>query len=253
MDDAAIDAAQERLEAAREVREAERRRANRDEHQDTAARLAAAIVRAQGWVSDEEVSAYERTRERERRAERMRDGGVIDVLTPELIGRVALDALEQTEALDMVRRWVAYQRGPSETRALHGEKPVFALVGNMGRGKTVAAAWLIANEGGRYISSERLSRLQAARFGDEQGLCRRTLSTGVLAIDEIGFEENHGHATAALFDAVNERQGRRLTLLLGNLSKADLAARLGRRTVDRMRTCGNVFELAGDSMRSGTW
>lgn len=195
-------------------------------------------------VSDEDVAAYDAERERERRLERMRDASVLDVLPPEVVALCAHDQLRASAALTHVRRWVAYQRGERK----RGDKPILALIGDMGRGKTVAAAWLLASEGGRYVEAEDLSRMQSAKWGDDRDAYRRILSTGVLVVDELGTE---GDARPSIHDVVNRRQGRRLTLLLGNLSKQALKDRLDPRTWDRMRTCAAVIEVHGESMRKG--
>jgi DNA replication protein DnaC len=193
-------------------------------------------------VSDRELADYERERERDRRLERMRDAWVVDVLPPPMVGRIANDKLEPSAALDTVRRWAAYQ-------ASRGDKCVLALLGDMGRGKTIAAAWLLAAEGGLYIEAEELSRLHAAKWGDERVRFERICRAGVLVVDELGTEED---SRAALRDVVNRRQGKRLTLLLGNLSREDFQKRLDPRTWDRLRTCAVIAEVQGDSMRRGS-
>jgi DNA replication protein DnaC len=196
-------------------------------------------------VSEHELAAYDRERERERRLERLRDAGVLDVVTPDMVTALAFDRLENSKALDMVKRWAAYQRAATR---VGGDKCVMALLGDMGRGKTIAAAWLLAAEGGLYVEAEELSRLHAAKWGDERVRYERLTRAGVLVVDELGTEED---SRAALRDIINRRQGRRLTLLLGNLSREDFQARLDPRTWDRLRTCAVIAEVQGESMRKG--
>ncbi len=214
------------------------------------------------WVSDEEVARYEAGRERQRRAERIRDSGIAEHLTEEMLDAVARDALDATEALEWTRRWVAYQRGEERKR---GPRPILTLIGERGRGKTIAAAWLLASEGGRYVHAEELCRLHAARFGPEREECARILRTGVLVVDELGTEEDRARAAAMLYDVVDRRQGRKLTLLLGNMTvrrptkdgepdlsaPAPLVERYDARTLDRMRQIAGVVELEGASLRRG--
>jgi hypothetical protein len=205
------------------------------------ARIEGLVARGIATVSDAEVLAYERGRERDRRLERMRDAGVLDVLPPAMVAAVAHDRLEPTSALDLVRRWAAYQ-------ATKGDRPVLALLGDMGRGKTCSSAWLLAAEGGLYVKAGELARLHAAQWGDEVARYERLARAGVLVVDEFGTEKD---SRSALFDIIDRRQGRRMTLLLGNLSREDFKARVDPRTWDRLRTCAVVTEVQGESMRKG--
>lgn len=205
---------------------------------------------AGAWVSDEEVARYEAGRERERRVEALRDSGIADTLTPEMCRAVVDDSLEATVALDWVRRWTAYQRAPEQSR---GPRPILALVGEPGLGKTVAAAWLVVHERARYIEADEVCRLASARWGAEAEAWQRVQRARVLVVDEVGTEADAGIARAAYRELINKRQGERLTLLLGNVSKADLRARLDPRTVDRMRERAIVIEVKGESMRRGEW
>lgn len=207
---------------------------------DLASRLDAMVV------SDEQIERYEAERERDRRRERLTASGIDEHLPPEIVDAVVADELDRTHAVDLVRRWVAYQAGPRT----QGSKPVFGLLGNMGRGKTVAAAWLIAAEGGRYMLAEDFCRLQSARFGDERAEYLRLLRLRTLVVDEVGTEESAERGQAMLHDIADRRLARR-TLLLGNVTKSELRERLDARTTDRLRSCGVFHELAGESMRSG--
>jgi hypothetical protein len=198
--------------------------------------------RALAGVGEAELAAYDSQRERERRLERLRDAGVLDVLPPAMVAALAHDRVSGTPALGYVRRWAAYQR-------TDGAKPVLALVGTMGLGKTVAGAWLLASEGGLYVEADELVRLHSAQWGPERKRYERLVRTGALVIDELHTEVD---SRAAMRDVVNRRQGRRLTLVLGNLNRRDLEARLDPRTWDRMRACSVVIELHGESLRRGT-
>lgn len=207
--------------------------------------VARAMAAAQ-WVSDEEVARYEAERERERRVEWLYSTGVADMLTPEMVQAIADDRLEPTDALGLVRRWAAYQRDPAK-----GPKPILAIVGAMGRGKTVAAAWLVLHENARYIEAEEVCRLASARWGPERETWQRVQAARVLVVDEVGTEGDASTAAAAYRELLNRRQNGRPTLLLGNVSKADLRARLDARTWDRMRPLASIIELGGESLRRG--
>jgi hypothetical protein len=208
----------------------------------------ARISESAPWVSDEEVARYERGRRIDERTERLRLSGVLDVLPTSVAEAVARERLDATRALDVVRRWAAYQRGTPRPR---DPRPVLVLMGDMGRGKTVAAASLLASESGRYVSAEELCRLHAARWGDDREIYQRLMRSGVLVVDEVGTEENPRIAQAAIHEVVDKRQGERLTLLLGNMDPAALQARLDARTWDRLRQLGTMVEVEGESLRRG--
>lgn len=197
-------------------------------------------------ASDEQIAAYEAERELEQRRERVIASGVDEHLPPEMVEAVVRRKLRRTEALVTARDWVTYQRGEKA----HGDRPVLALLGNIGRGKTVAAAWLLAAEGGAYIQAEDLCRLQSARFGPERAEYLRLLRLRTLVVDEVGTEEDAERAKATLHDVIDRRMARR-TLLLGNVDAKGLRARMDPRTVDRINVCGVLRELAGSSMRGG--
>lgn len=239
-----------------EIAEAQERLTHRAAHRKAPARrppqtLEEAIgeaMAAAAWVSDAEVAEYERDRERQRRFDRLWDSGVADVLTPEMVEALVSDTLTMTEALAWTRKWLAYQHAKTQPK---GPRPMLALVGDMGRGKTVAAAWLVLHAGARYIEADEVCRIASAKFGPEVEEWRRLQRARALVIDEVGTEENPAQAAAAYRILLNRRQGERLTLLLGNITRADLKARLDARTWDRMRERALVVELEGDSMRRG--
>lgn len=199
------------------------------------------------WVSDEEVARYEAERQREARLRLLDDLGLASRLPKRMVHALAADKLRPTPALDTVRRWVAYATGAQP----RGPKPILAIIGAMGVGKTVAAAWLALAEGGRYVEAEELVRLSVARFGEERLAWERLASARVLIVDEVGTEEDRARARSAYRSLLNQRHDPRLTLLVGNLSRAELRAILDERTVDRVREMGVVVELSGKSMRRG--
>lgn len=234
--------AQARLGAARKDAETKRRSPS------TLEEAIGDAMAAASWVSDEQVAEYERTRERQRRTDRLLDSGVAEVLTPEMVEALVSDTIDVTEALAWTKKWVAYQHAPSRAK---GPRPMLALVGAMGRGKTVAGAWLVLHAGARYIEADEVCRLAAAKFGPEVEEWKRLQRARALVIDEVGTEENTGQAAAAYRVLLNRRQGECLTLLLGNISRADLKARLDARTWNRMCERALVVELEGESMRRG--
>lgn len=200
------------------------------------------------WVSDAEVERYEAHRKRESKLDLLRASSIADVLTPEMLEALVDDKLDTTKALWATRRWVTYQRGTIRPR---GPRPILGLMGAMGSGKTVAAGWLVLHEGARYIEAAEVCRIAAARWGDDLEAWRRLQRQRVLVIDEVGTEPDAEAAAAAYRELLNKRQGDRLTLLLGNMDKKTLRARLDPRTVDRLRERALVIELDGESLRRG--
>lgn len=199
------------------------------------------------WATDEEIALYEAAKARRERHERVIALGLDQMLTDDGIAAAVDDAFAATVALDRVRRWVAYQAG----ERTHGSKPVVVLLGPPGVGKTVAAAWLLLAEGGRYVSASELAVLHSARWGAERERYQSLLGSRVLVVDEIGTEADRS-AAAAIHEVIDRRQASpRLTLLLGNIRKRQLAERYDARTLDRLRACATVIELTGQSMRRG--
>jgi DNA replication protein DnaC len=203
------------------------------------------------WASDEEVARYEAARARRERRARAEALGLDRMLADDALAAVVADTLEATEALDVVRRWVAYQAG---LRA-RGACPILALLGGPGVGKTVAAAWLLLSEGGRYVTAGELARLSRADWGDERAAHDRLLASRVLVVDELGTEGERAAAAAtqAIHEVVDQRQSSsRLTLLIGNIGRAELRQRYDARTIDRLRAVAKIVELSGESMRRGS-
>lgn len=246
MADDRIAEAQSRLNAARTHRPGSSpRRSAPQSLQDALRRVETGQVVP--WASDEEIGRYEAARARRERADRIEQLGLGQLLADDALTALADDALASTEALDRVRRWVAYQAGP---RA-RGSRPIVLLLGPPGIGKTVAAAWLLLSEGGRYVHASELAVLHGARWGAERARYEQLLAARVLVVDELGTEGDR-HALAAIHDVVDRRQSApRLTLLLGNLRRSELRQRYDARTIDRLRAVATVIELEGESMRRG--
>lgn len=198
-------------------------------------------------VRDDDVARYEARRVRRERRERLTALGLDAVLSDEGRALAVDDSWASTAALERVRRWVAYQAG---TRA-RGSRPIVVMLGPVGCGKTLAGAWLLMSQGGRYVSASELAALQVARWGAERERYAALLGSRVLVVDELGMEAGPG-AVAAVHEVVDRRQSSpRLTLFLGNVRREELARRYDARTIDRLRACASVIELEGESMRRG--
>lgn len=235
--------AQARIDSARRHRPAERRDSP-PSLEDALRRVLSGEVTP--WASDEQIARYEATQARRQREEMLRATRLDGVLTGRM-REAALDGKLGTQgftspALDRVRRWVVRQAADPMVR------PIFVLFGDPGLGKTVAAAWLLMSEGGRYIEAEELRRLHAAQWGEEREEYRRVIGKRVLVVDELGTEER---SVAVIHDVVNKRQSGRLTLMIGNLSWETFRQRYDVRTVDRLREVAAMAELTGESLRRG--
>lgn len=145
---------------------------------------------------------------------------------------------------NLVRRWLTRASAP-----VGGPVPQFlALCGPTGIGKTVAAAWAIAEVGqGIAISSTELMQARKERAAALWG-------ARILVLDDLGTEQDEpGKFASALYDLINKRQRERwmLTLITSNLSRTALVARYDARTVQRIRHRGYIADVLGRDMRRG--
>ncbi len=194
---------------------------------------------------DQEASSVERLV----REQRLEDSGIDGAITAEDRERVLSDALIGTHALRNVRRWMTERRNRRLARPL----TTLTLVGETGRGKTLAGAWLVSRLGGVYVTAETLARASAARFGRDRENFERWLDARVLIVDDLGTERDADLAKGALWDVVNARIGsdRAWTLLTANLEVAAFRERHGERTIRRIEHYGAIVTVNGEDMRRG--
>lgn len=84
----------------------------------------------------------------------------------------------------------------------------------------------------------------------EQEAIDRLLAPHLLILDEVGVQVGSEHEKLLLFDVLNSRyQDCMPTILLSNLSGADLENYLGQRVMDRYRECGAVLAFDWESYR----
>lgn len=159
---------------------------------------------------------------------------------------VRIDALAEDER----NRMRAAQSGVHLPALATRPRPVLALLGDLGRGKTVAAAWLLAERPGAYVKLDAAGPLKASRAAEDRALWRRLKATPYLVLDEVGHELDPVLGKAALNELVDERQGEgRWTLLIGNIDEAHLRRRYDPRTIDRLGRMWRVQVCAGPSLR----
>lgn len=154
---------------------------------------------------------------------------------------VAGAGLEATKCRNAAELWISRAQ----------EAPVLALVGGPGCGKTVAAAWALAEVGGRWRSASQVAKIFAAKYGsalDEQDLL---LSAGLLVIDDVGGESDPALMASALYEIIDRRQygsSRYRTILTANLDLAHLCKRYPNpRLVSRLSDRGIVTWVADAS------
>lgn len=84
----------------------------------------------------------------------------------------------------------------------------------------------------------------------EQQAINRIVGFDLVIVDEIGVQLGTDHEKLLLFEVLNGRyQQCRPTVLLSNLSAADLEGYLGQRVMDRYRECGAVIAFDWQSFR----
>lgn len=189
--------------------------------------LDAAIAAAQGVTRpDDEIERYIVEEERRVRAENLDRSGL--VLKDSARLAIIRDALTATHALDRVKGW----------HAKPNRRPILALAGSIGCGKSVAAGWLLAREGGRAVSAVELEGL-AKR--DLDRTLPALLRSRVLIVDDVGVCVDEAASRAAVHAVVDARQSSRAwTLLTTNLSAEALRAWLDPRTLSRLVESGAI-------------
>jgi DNA replication protein DnaC len=151
-----------------------------------------------------------------------------------------LGAPKETAALDAVRAFMGTE-----------DKTVLLLAGDVGRGKSFAAAWAVDTYGGRFIEA---NDVIAASIYDQAGQDRYMLPS-LLVVDELGMEplDQGGWGESKFYDLLNGRiQNLRRTILVTNLGLSAFVARYpDARLRDRLRAYARAHFEAGPSMRSG--
>ncbi|AKF08869.1 hypothetical protein DB32_006018 [Sandaracinus amylolyticus] len=206
-------------------------------------------------ADEQDLAALEQRSQREARRERLARSGIR--LRPDDRKALMNDELYPTQALRDVKRWLA-----AATRTPNPGPNFLFVTGGTGLGKTVAAAWALTRQGGRFVTMETflldyarylrdVSRDRAAELERE-----RYAAPGLLVLDELGTEADAVLARTALSWLVDARCARRrhLTIVLSNLAEADVVARFTAgiydpRTWDRLRRDGAFAKLDGESLR----
>ncbi len=191
----------------------------------------------------------ERRVAREARRERLERGdpAILDDIREDIIN----DTLELTpHALLVVKGWVgaAFGKDP-EARA---EAPRFLVLSETagGRGKTVAAAWAMANEVSLYITASEVRRIRFSKNVRDIDMLFRVENARFLVLDDLGAERLDDASEEWFFDLMNARQSRgRYTLITTNLDEPMMRARYGNRAVSRIIHQGGFVMVTGEDLR----
>ena len=133
---------------------------------------------------------------------------------------------------------------------------VHILLGPKGLGKTHLGSAIIRNCGGKFISIEEfIFKYESAQDFhakvNREELMESYSSTKMLVIDEIGRSMQQEKENALLNYILRRRYENMLpTVLISNLSKADLLKKLGEAVLDRLRETCISLEFEGESYRT---
>lgn len=231
----------------------------------------AIVARPPRLLTEEEAQAFDRSLKAESRRERLMSSPIRDSLGEGDEHRILRDKCEPTKALRAVQAWVSKWAGDAASVT----RPWLIMAGPTGVGKTMAAAWAIAEVGARYVRFPDLiqdwrshKRLESMEGHEKQRNAFRSKYgfAGFVILDELGIETpgEADEARTALheFAEIRQRWGHR-TLVLTNKSAVELADRFksgqyDQRTlsrIERLLVTGRdgkpmlALELGGNDMR----
>ncbi len=191
----------------------------------------------------------------EQRALRERRAACLDAtrcaITPEDRLDIIRDALRPTQALRTTQAWTA-----SVVRPRPGAPPPEAflvLIGERGRGKTVACAYVAANELCRFITGPELSLLHVRARFDKRAAeeLLQVHAAGLLILDDLCRDNCPPKEEAdAMYNLLQARTTRGYhTLVTTNLGLSGLRERLGDYVADRFEHAGLIVKLTGPNLR----
>lgn len=170
-------------------------------------------------------------------------------ITVEDVDAIVRDTLAEHPALRTVRLWYEIARGARPSRDGRAMR-FLVLLGQTGRGKTVAACTVLADRGGYYISAPELHRLSTMRGPAPRNRIEEFHLGGTVVLDDLGTENADASMEAVVWDLVNARQtAGKMTILTGNMTRAQFAERYGERAARRIEHQGVIVEIQGDDLR----
>lgn len=216
------------------------------------------IARVMGLVAvgDGVRDPVEIAREEDRRARASWLEGLQADITPEDRRALYRQTLDETEPLELARWFLDGGNGDKPMRFL-------ALVGERGRGKTVAAIWTllerarrmrvpgIAWSAGVFMTAPELRELATSNEPKDRELLHRYMRAHTLVVDDLGTEAIDKRTEEIWNRLIGARQSdaRARTILTSNLDEAAVVERYGVRVVDRIRHQGAVVQVEGPNLR----
>lgn len=122
-------------------------------------------------------------------------------------------SLGERSSLRFVQRWMAREDLP----------PCLVLVGKHGVGKSVSAAWAVANHPGpaAWYSATDIVR-HFGGFNDDDKRCQRRIRYAkLLVIDDVAFEPDSQKMCTALVEILEKRKQRRTIITTNLVQKSD--------------------------------
>jgi DNA replication protein DnaC len=201
------------------------------------------LERLEYFLPKEEIDRNTARNARRERLERAKPA-----ITEEFFDAIIEGSLDETDALRTVKTWLGFAFGPRrpETRTV---PRMLVLSGEIGRGKTVAGAYAIANEVGVYITAGELRRLRNSYNEQDISELRRAHTARLVVLDDLGAEGSRGDDEEFFFEFINARQGRVYTLITTNLTPQEIEARYGPRAFDRIHHSGGFKTVRGENLR----
>lgn len=171
--------------------------------------------------------------------------------------KVVRSALERKRIRVPLENGVEVRREPGQAPTRHkgevffvGNEVLVVLTGNQGRGKTLAACYAIARQGGLYTRAPQWTRRDGVDVD-------QAIAAPVLVIDQFGREHwGQSHWTISQLEDVLDARSQSLTkwtFLVGNLTVEQFLERVKDTTIaDRVIGGYGVFvEFGGESVRAG--
>jgi hypothetical protein len=189
----------------------------------------------------------EREEAEERRASNLTR--IKPAITVDDVDAIVHDRFGDRPALRATRLWYLTAKGKRQSK--DGRPMRFlVLLGPPGRGKTVAASAVLAENGGYYISAPELHRLATSRSFAQRNRIEEMHTGSTVVIDDLGAEDADASMEAVVWDMVNARQtSGKLTVFTGNINRVEFEQRYGERATRRIEHQGAIVEIHDDDLR----